>query len=136
MEDPSPEQIATAHPLPVLVGIGASAGGIMALKALFAALPAKVGAAMVVIVHLDPEYQSEISNIIAAHTHLHVHQASNRPRDTLPPLPRTLAAVRLPEIPAGARPQRQPPPSTLGRASAGIGGAGAAEHRCGHRDRP
>src|SRR5262245_61898882 len=48
-----------------VASIGASAGGIAALQDFFDALPAKVGAAFVVIVHLDPEHTSDLSRIIA-----------------------------------------------------------------------
>jgi two-component system, chemotaxis family, CheB/CheR fusion protein len=48
-----------------VASIGASAGGIAALQTFFDALPSKVGAAFVVIVHLDPEHASELSHIIA-----------------------------------------------------------------------
>lgn len=53
---------------PVIVGIGASAGGISALKTLFEALPANTGATFVVIVHLDPERHSDLSTILEAWT--------------------------------------------------------------------
>ncbi len=63
--------------LPV-VGIGASAGGIRALQELFKALPSKVGAAFVVIVHLSPSHTSELSHILSAHTGMRVVQVSGR----------------------------------------------------------
>jgi two-component system CheB/CheR fusion protein len=47
------------------VGIGASAGDLKALQELFAKLPTDLGAAFIVIVHLDPEYQSELASILA-----------------------------------------------------------------------
>src|SRR5262245_11602847 len=52
--------------------IGASAGGVTALQSFFEALPEQVGAAFVVIVHLDPEHGSELSRIIAARTKMPV----------------------------------------------------------------
>ena len=57
-----------------VAGIGASAGGIKALQEFFAALPKKLGAAVVVIVHLDPDHQSELAQIIAAKTSIPVQQ--------------------------------------------------------------
>jgi len=36
-----------------------------------------------------------------------IYQANDRPRDTLPPLPRGLTTVRIPEIPVTLRPLRQ-----------------------------
>ena len=59
---------------PVVVGIGASAGGVHALQNLFGALPEKTGAAFVVVMHLDPDLHSEMPNILAARTHMPVAQ--------------------------------------------------------------
>ena len=59
---------------PVVVGIGASAGGVGALQRLFDALPEKTGAAFVVVVHLDPDFRSEMPSILAARTHMPVVQ--------------------------------------------------------------
>jgi len=59
---------------PLIVGIGASAGGIRALQAFFDALPADTGAAFVVVVHLDPRSHSELSAILAARTRMPVAQ--------------------------------------------------------------
>jgi two-component system CheB/CheR fusion protein len=63
---------------PVIVGIGASAGGIRALQAFFTALSeisgADTGAAFVVIVHLDPEFPSELASVLAARTGMPVTQ--------------------------------------------------------------
>ena len=59
---------------PVIVGVGASAGGVQALQALFGALPDHTGAAFVVVVHLDPQHQSDLPNILAARTKMPVIQ--------------------------------------------------------------
>jgi two-component system, chemotaxis family, CheB/CheR fusion protein len=64
--------------LPVIVGIGASAGGVHALQNLFGALPNNTGAAFVVVVHLDPEHRSELVNIIAARTRMPVIEVGTR----------------------------------------------------------
>src|SRR5690349_2816348 len=61
-------------PKPVVVGIGASAGGVRALQQLFDALPEKTGAAFVVVVHLDPDVRSEMATILGARTHMPVVQ--------------------------------------------------------------
>jgi len=63
---------------PVVVAIGASAGGIRALQGFFSALPEHTGAAFVVVVHLDPEYRSELPNIIATRTRMPVVQIATR----------------------------------------------------------
>src|SRR5215469_12906101 len=52
------------NPRLTIVGIGASAGGVQALQTLFDALPAQTGVAFVVVVHLDPESQSELALIL------------------------------------------------------------------------
>jgi two-component system CheB/CheR fusion protein len=59
---------------PVIVGIGASAGGIQALQSLFEALPDATGAAFVVVVHLDPHSHSELARILGARTRMPVLQ--------------------------------------------------------------
>src|SRR5262245_18647269 len=60
-----------------VASIGASAGGVTALQAFFEALPSKVGAAFVVIVHLDPEHASELCRIIAARTSMPVIEVTD-----------------------------------------------------------
>lgn len=59
-----------------VVGVGASAGGVKALRTLFEALPEKVGAAFVVIVHLDPERHSELPAVLAARSAMPVIQVT------------------------------------------------------------
>jgi len=60
------------------VGIGTSAGGVHALQMFFESLPDDVDAAFVVIVHLDPGRQSELSSILAARTRMPVTQVTGR----------------------------------------------------------
>src|SRR5262245_31168 len=67
-------------PAPVVVGIGASAGGVQALQSLFAALPNNTGAAFVVVVHLDPQSPSEMANILATRTSMPVNQVGKPER--------------------------------------------------------
>src|SRR5215469_5016228 len=62
---------------PVIVAIGASAGGVQALQAFIGALPEKSGAAFVVVVHLDPEKRSELSNILGLRTRMPVVQVED-----------------------------------------------------------
>ena len=64
--------------LPIIVAIGASAGGVRALVTLFAALPNDTGAAFVVVVHLDPQHRSELVHIIAARTRMPVVEIATR----------------------------------------------------------
>ena len=65
---------------PQIVGIGASAGGVRALQEFFEALPDKVGAAFVVIMHLDPASQSEMAAILATRTAMPVAQVQDAAR--------------------------------------------------------
>jgi len=57
-----------------VVGLGASAGGLEALRSFFAAVPAKSGAAFVVIQHLAPAYRSQMVELLATHTTVPVSQ--------------------------------------------------------------
>src|SRR5258705_699491 len=61
-----------------LVAIGASAGGVMALQRLFEYLPADSGAAFVVIIHLDPERESGLAQILSTRTAMPVVQVEGR----------------------------------------------------------
>ena len=71
------EETEPGQPKTIVVGIGASAGGVRALQHLFAALPEKTGAAFVVVVHLDPDMRSEMSSILAMRTNMPVLQVEN-----------------------------------------------------------
>ena len=48
-----------------VVGVGASAGGLEALKALLSHLPSKTGMAYVVVQHLDPSHPSLLPELLA-----------------------------------------------------------------------
>ena len=61
----------------IVVGIGASAGGLDALKEFFTAMPADSGHAFVVIQHLDPHHASYMANILAKHTAMKVLPAAD-----------------------------------------------------------
>ena len=55
-----------------IVGIGGSAGGLVAYKALFDAMPSNTGMAFVVISHLLPAAHSALANILSRHTKMPV----------------------------------------------------------------
>ncbi|MGE5243042.1 MAG: chemotaxis protein CheB [Betaproteobacteria bacterium] len=61
-----------------MVGIGASAGGLEALKAFFGAMPPKSGLVFVVVVHLDPTHESLMPELLARATALSVEAARDR----------------------------------------------------------
>jgi len=50
------------------VGIGASAGGLEALKEFFTNMPDKTGMAFIIIQHLSPDYKSLMDELLARHT--------------------------------------------------------------------
>jgi len=57
-----------------VVGIGASAGGVEALRGFFEATPAASGIAYVVIQHLSPDHGSLMAEILGRSTSMPVHQ--------------------------------------------------------------
>src|SRR5438094_5510352 len=57
-----------------VVGLGASAGGLEALRSFFAAVPSHSGAAFVVIQHLAPDHRSQMVELLATHTRAPVQQ--------------------------------------------------------------
>ncbi len=61
---------------PVIVTIGASAGGLVPLQRFFDALPDETGATFVVVVHLDPQRRSELPRILAGRTRMPVLQVN------------------------------------------------------------
>jgi two-component system CheB/CheR fusion protein len=65
---------------PIVVGIGASAGGVSALQSFFQALPDEPGAAFVVIIHLDPERPSDMAAILSMRTRMPVVQVDDSQR--------------------------------------------------------
>jgi two-component system chemotaxis response regulator CheB len=60
------------HAAPCAVAIGASAGGVKALRTIIAALPADLPAAVFVVLHLDPNGRSLLPALLAAATSLRV----------------------------------------------------------------
>jgi two-component system CheB/CheR fusion protein len=63
-----------------VVGIGASAGGLKALRELLAELPEKTGMAYVLIQHLSPKHESSLPEILAKCTSMGVKSAENGQR--------------------------------------------------------
>src|SRR5262249_28073336 len=73
-----PDRAGNGHREPVIVAIGASAGGGQALQSFFSAMPSDTGATFVVIVHLDPDRRSELPSIISSRTPMPVVQVHGR----------------------------------------------------------
>lgn len=59
-----------------VVGLGASAGGVKAMQEFFAAMPANSGMAFVVILHLSPDHESNLAQILQAQTTMPVVQVN------------------------------------------------------------
>jgi two-component system CheB/CheR fusion protein len=66
-------------------GIGASAGGVEALQQFFSALPADLGLAYAVIVHLSPDHKSELPAILQRWTKMPVIQVGDHDKVPLKP---------------------------------------------------
>src|SRR5262245_50465558 len=60
----------------VVVGIGASAGGLNALKEFFRNVTDDSGLAYVVVMHLSPEHESHLANLLQPHSRMQVLQAT------------------------------------------------------------
>ncbi len=60
-----------------LVGIGASAGGLVVLKELVKNIPKDSGLAYIIIQHLDPTHESMLSELLAKQTSLRVCEAKD-----------------------------------------------------------
>jgi two-component system CheB/CheR fusion protein len=62
----------------VIVGIGASAGGLDAFKNFLTAMPSDSGLAFVLIQHLDPNHESMMVDLLARHTQMQVLQVEDQ----------------------------------------------------------
>lgn len=71
------EPVVAARPFPIVV-IGASAGGLEALKQFLVQVPANSGMAFVVIQHLDRNYNGMMPELPLRVTSMPVMQARNR----------------------------------------------------------
>lgn len=67
----SPQQVK-----PTVVGIGASAGGLAALRRFFELIPSDSGLAFVVVVHLSPEHKSFLPDLLQASVRFPVQQVT------------------------------------------------------------
>ena len=98
----------------LIVGIGASAGGLDAFRAFFAQMPADSGMAFVLVQHLDPDYKSALAEIIGECTAMPVVQASDGtvaapntvaviPQNAILKIEAGVLRVALPESPTARR---------------------------------
>ena len=61
----------------LVVGIGASAGGLEACRNLVAAMGTDEGTALILVQHLDPSHESMLVDLLASHTTMTVRQATD-----------------------------------------------------------
>ncbi|WLI09025.1 chemotaxis protein CheB [Pseudomonas sp. FP597] len=74
---PQRKELTPSHLSFPVVGIGASAGGLQAVKAFFEHMPKDCGMAFVVILHLSPDHQSVADKIIQESTGMPVVQVNS-----------------------------------------------------------
>ena len=63
-----------------IVGVGASAGGLVAFTELLTHLPLDTGMGFVLVQHLDPEHESALTQLLARATKMPVRQITNNQR--------------------------------------------------------
>ncbi len=76
-QTPTPAAESATQVVPCrVVGVGASAGGIEAVSQLLHDLPAEVGVALIVVLHLDPTHASSLVDVLARSTKFVVESAT------------------------------------------------------------
>jgi two-component system CheB/CheR fusion protein len=65
------------HPSFHVVGVGASAGGLEALEALFRAMPRDTGMAFIVLQHLSPDFESHMDELLARQTAIPIYRVED-----------------------------------------------------------
>lgn len=63
------------HETHLIVGVGASGGGLDAFRSLLAALPERTGMTFLLVQHLDPHHRSLLAELLQPHTRLNVVEA-------------------------------------------------------------
>jgi two-component system CheB/CheR fusion protein len=61
----------------LVVGVGASAGGLEALEAFFAQMPSDAGLAFVVVQHLSPDFKSLMDELLSRRTEIAIHRVED-----------------------------------------------------------
>src|SRR5512143_997408 len=72
-----PARPAPVKPAFLIVGVGASAGGLSAFRELLQALPADTGMGFILIQHLDPARASSLPALLARETTMPVAEAQD-----------------------------------------------------------
>jgi two-component system, chemotaxis family, CheB/CheR fusion protein len=60
-----------------VVGIGASAGGLGALREFLRTMPDDTGLAFVIVMHLAPDHESHLADVLQAHSSMPIQQVSD-----------------------------------------------------------
>lgn len=130
----------------LVVGVGASAGGLEAFRELLVALPSDAGLAVILVQHLDPTHPSLLGELVASRTEMRVRDAVDGEvltRDTvyvIPPdtslavrdwrieltAPRLVRGVRLPVDHLFTSLAREFPGRAVGIVLSGAGSDGSA----------
>ncbi len=76
-EAPLPTPRKEDGPAPLIVGIGASAGGLEAFKAFFEHMPSDSGMAFVLVQHLSPDHKSMLAELLGKTTAMTVTEAED-----------------------------------------------------------
>lgn len=64
----------------LIVGLGASAGGIQAFQEFFQQVPERSGMAYVVILHLSPDHDSRLAQVLQSSTKIPVFKVTQKQR--------------------------------------------------------
>src|SRR6266704_5850495 len=70
----APETLVSNSPQFLIAAIGASAGGLEAYETFFKHMPADAGIAFAVVMHLAPDHESALAQLLARHTGMSVEQ--------------------------------------------------------------
>lgn len=77
MQQPAKNALSKPNKAPIIIAIGASAGGLEAMEQFFTSVPANCGTAFVIIQHLDPNHQCMLAELLQRITPLTVTQVSD-----------------------------------------------------------
>ena len=113
-DDSGPDDSGAGRAGHMIVGIGASAGGLDAFRSFFSEMPTDSGMAFVLVQHLDPDYNSALAEIIGECTAMPVVKAADgtiATPDTVAVIPQNailkieggVLRVALPETPTARR---------------------------------
>lgn len=67
---------ASSEPVDLLIGVGASSGGLDAISSLLRALPEEPGFSLVLVQHMSPHHESMLATLLTASTNLPVRQVN------------------------------------------------------------